>query len=152
MRLAEIMSSPVETIQAGESADTAWDRMQSKKIHHLVVLKQGQTVGVISARDLSGPRGVALRWAGTVDELMSSKVVTATPETTVREAANLLRGRNIGCLPIVDGRKVVGIVTITDLIELVGRGLEKPVAAAPRRALPRAGMRRKSSGRPTTAR
>lgn len=152
MRLAEIMSSPVETIQAGESAETAWDRMQLKKIHHLVVLKQGQAVGVISARDLSGPRGVALRWAGTVDELMSARIVTATPETTVREAANLLRGRNIGCLPIIDGKKVIGIVTITDLIELVGRGLEKPVAAAPRRTLTRAGMRRKSPGRTSTSR
>jgi CBS domain-containing protein len=123
MRLAEIMSSPVETIGSGASAEMAWNRMQAKRIHHLVVMKDGEAVGVISERDLSGPRGVALRWAGSVDELMSPQIVTATPATTVREAANLLRGRNIGCLPILERRKVVGIVTITDLIELVGRGL-----------------------------
>jgi acetoin utilization protein AcuB len=159
MRLAEIMSSPVHTIQAGESAEDAWNRMQSKRIHHLVVIRKGQAVGVLSARDLSGPRGVALRWAGTVDELMSTRVVTATPETTVREAANLLRGRNIGCLPVVSGRKVVGIVTITDLIELVGRGLEKAAPARPRRAgeqprgaSERPGGRRRGAGRPTTSR
>jgi CBS domain-containing protein len=131
MRLAEIMSSPVETIGSGASAETAWNRMQANRIHHLVMMKDGEAVGVISERDLSGPRGVALRWAGSVDELMSPQIVTATPETTVREAANLLRGRNIGCLPILKGRRVVGIVTITDLIELVGRGLApKQVVAA----------------------
>jgi len=142
MRLADIMSSPVETIDVDESAENAWNRMQSKKIHHLVVMKDGDAAGVISARDLSGPRGVALRWAGSVEELMSPQIVTAAPETTVREAANLLRGRNIGCLPILRGRKVVGIVTITDLIELVGRGLEKAPPPKPRRPQPRAGGRR----------
>lgn len=151
MRLADIMSSPVETIDVDESAENAWNRMQSKKIHHLVVMQGGEAAGVISARDLSGPRGVALRWAGSVEELMSPQIVTASPETTVREAANLLRGRNIGCLPILRGRKVVGIVTITDLIELVGRGLEKAAPPKPRRPQPRAGSRR-GAARPSPGR
>jgi len=142
MRLADIMSSPVETIDVDESAESAWNRMQSRRIHHLVVMQDGEPAGVISARDLSGPRGVALRWAGSVEELMSPQIVTAAPDTTVREAANLLRGRNIGCLPILRGRKVVGIVTITDLIELVARGIEKGVPPRTRRAQPRAGGRR----------
>jgi acetoin utilization protein AcuB len=149
MRLSEIMSSPVETIEAGESAEAASRRMQSKGIHHLIVTRDGLPVGVLSARDLSGPRGVALRWAGTAEELMSPKVVFATPATTVREAANLLRGRNIGCLPILEGRKVIGIVTITDLIELVGRGLERPAVRSTRRAPMRPASRRGAPPRTT---
>jgi len=152
MRLADIMSSPVETIDVDESAENAWNRMQLRKIHHLVVMKEGEAVGVISARDLSGPRGVALRWAGSVEELMSPQIVTASPDTTVREAANLLRGRNIGCLPILRGRKVVGIVTITDLIEMVGRGLEKAAPPPkPRRPQARPGGRR-GAARPAPGR
>jgi acetoin utilization protein AcuB len=146
MRLSEIMSSPVETIEAGETAEVAWRRMLSKGIHHLVVTRNGRPVGVLSARDLSGPRGVALRWAGTTEELMSPKVVFATAATPVREAASLLRGRNIGCLPVLEGRTVVGIVTLTDLIELVASGFEG--RARPRRG-PRAaaGPRRSPSRR-----
>jgi acetoin utilization protein AcuB len=141
----------VETIDIDASAETAWHRMQARKIHHLVVTRDGEPAGVISAHDLSGPRGVALRWAGSVEELMSPGIVTAGPETTVREAANLLRGRNIGCLPILRGRAVVGIVTITDLIELVGRGLEKPATRRPRpphaRPTGRRGAARPGAGR-----
>jgi acetoin utilization protein AcuB len=118
--------------------------MQERGIHHLVVTREGKTVGILSARDLSGPRGVALRWAGTAGELMATRIVTADPTMTVREAANLLRGRAIGCLPVVSGKRIVGIVTITDLLELIGRGLEKSVTPKERRTLTRAVMFRKS--------
>src|SRR5262245_16449672 len=109
--------------------------MQERGIHHLVVTQDGKAVGILSARDLSGPRGVALRWAGTVGELMATRIVIARPETTVREAANLLRGRAIGCLPVVSGERIVGIVTITDLLEMIGRGAQKGVARKERRTL-----------------
>ena len=138
MRLADIMSSPVETIEAGVPVETAWNLMQEHGIHHLVVRLEGKAVGILSARDLSGPRGVALRWAGTAGELMATPVVTADPSMTVRAAANLLRGRAIGCLPVVSGERIVGIVTITDLLELIGRGLQKPRTQKDRRTLTRA--------------
>ena len=138
MRLADIMSSPVETVEETIPVETAWNRMQELGIHHLVVTREGKAAGILSTRDLSGPRGVALRWAGTAGDLMATRIVTATPETTVREAANLLRGRAIGCLPIVRGARIVGIVTITDLLEMIGRGREKGPHRKERRTLTRA--------------
>ncbi len=152
MRLAEIMSSPVETIEAGEPAENAWNRMRIRGIHHLVVIEEGKAVGVLSARDLSGPRGVALRWAGMAGELMTSPIVTAAPTTTVRQAANLLRGRVIGCLPVVDRGTIVGIVTITDLLELVGRGGAAVARPKERRVLTRAGAMRRQPPRAPAAR
>ena len=146
MRLADIMSSPVATIDVSLPAEAVWNRMQERGIHHLVVTQEGKAVGILSARDLSGPRGVALRWAGTAGDLMTTGIVTARPETTVREAANLLRGRAIGCLPVVSGERIVGIVTITDLLELIGRGREKAVVQKDRRTLTRAELFRKSPG------
>jgi acetoin utilization protein AcuB len=144
MRLADIMSTPVETIETDVPVETAWNRMQERGIHHLVVTQSGKAVGILSARDLSGPRGVALRWAGTAGELMATRIVTAEPTMTVREAANLLRGRAIGCLPVVSGERIVGIVTITDLLEMIGRGQEKLVTRKERRTLTRAELFRKS--------
>ena len=130
MRLVDIMSSPVATIESSESAEAATNLMQERGIQHLVVTEKGKAVGVLSARDLGGPRGVALRWAGTAGEIMTGHIYAASPRTTVQEAANLLRGRAIGCLPVVDGERIVGIVTITDLLDVLARG-GRPAADRP---------------------
>lgn len=122
MRLLDIMSSPVATIESTEAAESAFNLMQERGIHHLVVTEKGKAVGVLSSRDLGGPRGLALRWAGTAGEIMTPHIYTAGPKTTVQEAANLLRGRAIGCLPVADGERIVGIVTITDLLDFLARG------------------------------
>jgi CBS domain-containing protein len=72
---------------------------------------------------------------------MSRKVITAAPETTVREAANLMRGHRVNCLPVVSGRRLRGVVTTLDLLELIGRGAERPVAKPQRRIMKDRGVR-----------
>jgi acetoin utilization protein AcuB len=129
------MSSPVATIAAGESAERAWHEMQRANTHHLVVLDGREIAGVISSHDLADEE----RRVGTVGERMTTRIVTAEPGTTVRDAANLLRGHIIGCLPIVEGDKLVGIVTLSDLLELLGRGALRPSPRAERKTLPRRG-------------
>jgi acetoin utilization protein AcuB len=121
------METSVESVHAGESADAAWELMRLHGIHHLVVTRGADVVGVISDGDLGGRSGRALRVNRSVDDLMTDNVVVAKPETTLRQAANLMRGRSIGCLPVLDGDRVVGIVTVTDLLEALGRGVERPV-------------------------
>ncbi len=146
MRLQDIMSTAVETVAPEASISEARSRMRTRRIRHLVVLDGREVVGVVSDRDLGGRLGPTGDRA--VADLMERSVVTVTPETTVRQAANLLRGRNIGCLPIVDDGRVVGIVTVTDLLELIGRGVERPIARSKRWSLTRAqGRQRRTSGR-----
>jgi CBS domain-containing protein len=122
MRIAEIMTTRVETVAPGDPAAAALARMRSARIHHLVVMERGKVVGVLSARDLGRPEGRATpRGAATVGELMTSPTVSAGPEMPLHRAANVLRGRSIGCLPVVEGRKLLGILTISDLLEVLGR-------------------------------
>ncbi len=137
MRLDEIMSTGVKTIDAAESAQAAWDRMAIEEIKHLVVMENRAVVGVVSERDLGGRAGTGVRKNKRVSEVMTPQVVTAKSDTTIRQAANLLRGRGIGCLPIMVGDKVAGIVTATDLLELLGRGQERPGPRAERAVLSR---------------
>lgn len=120
------------TAQASEPAEDAYHRMRAHRIHHLVVLDGRNVVGVVSDRDLGGVRGARIRAGRTVGELMASPVVTAETTMTVREAANKLRGRGIGCLPVMERGRLVGIVTVSDLLELIGRGVERPVPKARR--------------------
>ena len=141
MKLADIMTTRVEKAHPEEPAARAWERMRQRRIRHLVVVEGGQVAGILSDRDLGGLRGAALREGRTVGELMTSQVVTARRNTTVKQAANLLRGHTVGCLPVVEDGKLQGIVTVSDLLELVGRGLERPVPKARRWTLKHRGQR-----------
>jgi CBS domain-containing protein len=135
MRLFEIMSERVETVDSSTSAGDAWERMKRARIHHLVVMEGSRVVGVLSDRDLGGPNGARVRSGRSVADLMTPRVATATPETTVRQAANMLRGYVIGCLPVLEGKRLVGIVTITDLLDLIGRGVERPIRSPNRKTM-----------------
>jgi acetoin utilization protein AcuB len=139
MRLLDLMKRSVETITEGESADDAFERMRRRRLRPLGVMDGKKVAGVVSQRDIADEAGRAGR---TVRDVMSSPAVTAAPEMTVRQAANLLRGRILGCLPVLEKGRLVGIVTITDLLELVGRGAERPVPRPGRRVLERRGLRR----------
>ena len=103
------------------SAEAAWQLMTAAGIHHLVVIDNARVVGVISQRDLGGTRGGALRADKRVSELMTSSVVFASPETTIQRAAGLMRGHVIGCLPVMAHEELVGIVTITDVLDALSR-------------------------------
>ena len=130
MRAFEIMSTNVETVPAETTADAARETMRRKAIRHLVVVKSGEVVGVVSDRDIGGRHGAATRAHRTAGELMTAAPVTVSPETTVREIANLMRGRTIGCVPVLNRQRLVGIVTVSDLLTLLGRGTDRPAPAA----------------------
>jgi len=133
MRLSELMQQRIVTIDSRESADAAWSQMKRHRIRHLVVTSDEELVGVISERDLGGRHGEEARRGRSVEELMSPRVVSGTPRMTLREAANLMRGRTIGSLPVLEDGKLVGIVTATDVLDELGRGSTRPRRAPEQR-------------------
>ena len=135
MRLQDVMTAKVRTIAPTASADDAWNEMRLHAIHHLVVTKDGRAIGVLSDRDAGSRRGAAVRATKTVGELMTTPAVTAVPTMTIRRAANVMRGHSIGCLVVVDSGRPIGIVTVSDLLEVVGRGLERGPTTSARRIL-----------------
>ena len=136
MRLQDIMSTDIKTVTPSVTVATARNLMRLDGIHHLLVLDDGRVVGVVSDRDLGGRVG-ARRGADAetrIAEVMSERVVTAPADASIRQAANLMRGNGIEDKP-------VGIVTITDLLDLVGRGAERPIERATRPTLSKRGPR-----------
>jgi acetoin utilization protein AcuB len=127
MRVQDVMTSGVQTVKPTGKADEAWELMRAKRIHHLVVTDGARIVGVLSDRDAGGRRGSSVRQGRTVADLMTEPAVTVTPDTTVRKAANLMRGRSIGCLVVERAGRAVGIVTVSDLLDLLGRGADRGV-------------------------
>ena len=131
MRAAEVMSTNVLTVKPETTATDAWELMRRKRVHHLVVMEDSTVMGVLSDRDAGGRNGGDLRARARVTDLMTASVVTVDAGVPIRKIANLMRGRTIGCVPVVDGKKLVGIVTVTDLLEVLGGGVDRP--SRPRR-------------------
>jgi acetoin utilization protein AcuB len=140
MRVGDIMKRKVETISAGEPVGAAVERMRQRRIRHLVVMRGKEIAGIVSDRDLASLTPGDAR----VEEVMSAPAVSATSDMTIRKAANLLRGRSIGCLPVMEDGDLVGIVTTTDLLERIGHGTERIVSKGKRWILKGRGPRRKS--------
>lgn len=135
MRVKEIMSKGVKTVTSTSSAEAAWDLMKGERIHHLVVKDGARISGVLSSEDAGGARGGRTRENLRVGDLMTERVVTITPDTPVKRAASVMRGKSIGSLVVVDSGRAVGIVTTSDLLELLGRGAIRPTPVGKRAAL-----------------
>ena len=133
MRVEDIMTRRVQTVAHTENAEAAWNLMRWKRIHHLVVTgADGEVVGVVSARDLGGRDRDELRRVRPISAMMTAYAVKATPDMPVRQAANVMRGWNIGCLPVLepDGT-LAGIVTVSDLLRLLAEQVPAPARANP---------------------
>jgi acetoin utilization protein AcuB len=137
MRIRDFMTRSVETTAANAPAQAAWEQMRRRRIRHLVVMQRGAVRGVVSERDLGGADGEPVRRDARVEDLMTTTTLTIRPDATALQAANLMRGRAIGCLPVLDREKLVGIVTAADLLALVGRGRAPARTTTQRAVLPR---------------
>jgi len=126
--VSELMESEIVTLAAGDRLDLADDVMRLGRVRHIPVLEDGRVVGIVTHRDLlAASLSKALSFdpqhrrtfmrSVDVGEVMTREPVTVGPEASLREAARLMIGRRIGCLPVVrpDGT-LVGLLTETDLL------------------------------------
>jgi CBS domain-containing protein len=108
----------VWSIAPTETVYDAIARMSEKSVGALLVLSEGRLAGIISERDYA--RKVILKDRSSketeVREIMTDRVVTAAPENTVEECMRSMTEHRIRHLPVLDGDKVVGMVSIGDLV------------------------------------
>ena len=127
------MTQEVVTLGRNESLRSLDDVMRLGRIRHLpIVDDDGLLAGIVSQRDLfhsgllralgygSHAQGKALD-ALVAKEAMKTDVVTTTPETPLKDAARLMLDRKIGCLVVLDGSKIAGILTESDFVKLALR-------------------------------
>jgi acetoin utilization protein AcuB len=142
MRVKDVMSTNVLTVDLHEPLERARSAMSLRGVHHLVVVDGRSMVGLVTAELVAWGEAEDI---ARVEDVMLRHVVSGTPDLTIREAANLLRGRTIGALPIFEGKRLVGIVTISDLLDLLGRGAERPVPSSRRGTLRDRGKKPRSA-------
>jgi acetoin utilization protein AcuB len=111
------------TISPERSAAEAYELMRTHGVHHLPVVEDGALVGLVSEHELlrALEQLDAHRGETPVDEVMTKHVVTVTPEDPLAEAIRLMNKHRFGCLPVVRGEKVLGLITLTDLLDYTAR-------------------------------
>lgn len=126
----EIMSTDVKTLERNDNLSLAQDIMKQERIRHFPVLAGSRVVGVVSQRDLLhatlgsvmdyGEKSEKAYLASVVvKEVMTDPAVTISPQASIKEAAALMVQRRIGCLPVVENDRLMGIVTETDILKQV---------------------------------
>ncbi len=124
-----MMASPV-TLAPGDTLDLANDIMSLGRIRHIPIVEDNRIAGILSQRDLFGAAvGIVLGLKGKeqkdllkgfrIKEVMRHPVITISPDASVKKAAQLMAERKIGCLPVVEGDNLVGLVTLTNILRYV---------------------------------
>jgi CBS domain-containing protein len=135
MRARDVMTTNVVTVTRDTPAMNAVRLMRQQRIHHLIVRDRSRPLGILSDRDLGGRHPDLVAPGRSVGDLMTSPVVSVDDETTIRRIANMMRGRSIGCVVVTREGEPVGLITISDMLALLGRGAERPIALTERRGI-----------------
>lgn len=129
--VSAIMSKDLLTIEQNEKLVKADELMRVRRVRHvLVVDEEGALTGVLSQRDIFHGGLLKALGYGTrakqaaldsllVKEAMTAEPVTTAPTTSLRAAARVMVERKLGCLPVLDGDRLVGILTESDFAQLV---------------------------------
>jgi CBS domain-containing protein len=130
LEVRDVMSTILTTLMRNDTLVTAEDVMRLGRVRHMPVLDEdGELVGIVSQRDLfhnallkalgyGSHAAHRAREMTLVKEAMSTELVTTTPTTSLCEAATVMLERKIGCLPVLDGDALVGIITESDFVRL----------------------------------
>jgi CBS domain-containing protein len=126
----DVMAQNPLTLDRNETLDLAESIMNLGRIRHMPVVDDGRVIGILSQRDLF--RSALLTALGfgrktttaliktiKIKEVMTEDVITIAPETTIKDAARTMIDKKIGCLPVVENEKLIGLLTETDMLRYV---------------------------------
>ena len=124
-----MMGSPV-TLKPEDTLDLANDIISLGRIRHIPIVDGSRLVGIITERDLIGTAAAqifglkhknksALQKSVLIKEVMKQRVITAAPDTPIKDVAHLMADKKIGGVPVVSDGMVVGLVTTTDILRYV---------------------------------
>jgi len=128
VKVRDLMTPEVATLQRNETLSFANQLMNLGRIRHLpVVDEDGKLAGIVSQRDLfyngllralghGKHAATRVRDMLPVKEVMATEVITTNPDAALKEAARLMFDKKVGCLPVVENGRLVGILTEGDFV------------------------------------
>ena len=129
MRVSEIMTQAAVIDQPDDTLGEAARKMWEQQTGSLLVIDGDDLVGILTERDILKAVATGSRLEETrISEVMSKDVVTVGPQTSLREAAKVMADRWIRHLPVLDGGRLVGILSQRDLAGVLAGALNEPEA------------------------
>ena len=127
MKVKDIMTKEVATLGIEDELSLANDIMRLGRIRHLPVVSGETLVGIVSERDLFRSSLAQALGYGNKDtrevmktlhikDVMVKQVTTVSPDTELKDAVAIMAERKIGCLPVVQDNKLLGLITETDVL------------------------------------
>jgi acetoin utilization protein AcuB len=125
MFVGKRMTRNVITVSRGDTLKFASNVLHENRIHQLPVVERGELVGFVSGTDIRNSTfetstvtqlGKILVKNKTVEEVMTREVITVSPWDTVEDALLIFHKKRLGALPVVEGKKLVGIITKADVL------------------------------------
>ncbi|MEW5850066.1 MAG: CBS domain-containing protein [Myxococcota bacterium] len=147
LKVKDLMSTSLVTVDARDTVGSAQERMRQAGIHHLPVVRSGQLVGLITHHDLmhsclqhiermEGGEECSFQRVVEVGEVMVTDVQTVSPDESAARAGCMLRELGIGCLPVTDAGRPVGMLTRADFLDVAIAALERDATRTDRPATP----------------
>jgi CBS domain-containing protein len=129
MRVSEIMSQAIAIDSPADPLAAAARKMWEQQTGSLLVMDGDELLGIVTERDVLKAAATGRPFDSTpVSEVMSKDLATVSPGTSLREAAALMAERWIRHLPVVDGGRVVGMLSQRDLVGVLAGALNEPDA------------------------
>jgi len=117
MQVSKRMVRKLVTIPPNTSILKAMEVMRKHSIRHLPVVDGNDFVGFVTEGDLRQASLLSMVDKVSIEDVMIKDPVTISPEASLEEAAKLISTRKIGGLPVIKGNKLVGIITIVDILQ-----------------------------------
>lgn len=136
LKVRDVMTRDVRTVNRNDRLSVADELMKLGRFRHVIVLDEaGEVAGVVTSRDIfHGALAWSLGHGKTahdkslasypVKQVMTGNVSTIAPDADLREAAALMWEKKIGCIPVVEGKMLVGIVTEGDFLAILTGGAD----------------------------
>ncbi len=114
----DVMQRRVETLSSQMSTDEAVQAFAHSHHRNFPVLENGKVVGIITQKDLVNIASQQLDGDTTISEIMTPEPVIVTPTATLAHVLHILNRYHLSCLPVTEGRKLIGIITRSDIIRV----------------------------------
>ncbi|WP_316504274.1 cyclic nucleotide-binding/CBS domain-containing protein [Nitrosopumilus sp.] len=126
MTIADVMTKSVISVDAKVTVNEAGKMMEDAKVGAVIIMENNTPVGIVTDRDFA-VKIVAHAYQITtpVKQIMSSPLISINSDESVRTAADLMHDREIRKLPVIDNENVVGMITATDVVNLLAVCVEE---------------------------
>jgi len=126
MTIADVMTKSVVSIDATMTINEAAKMMEDAKVGAIIIMKNNQPVGIVTDRDFAVKVAAhAYQISTPIKQIMSSPLISISSDETVRAAGDLMHKSGVRKLPVIDKGDVVGIITATDIVNLLAVSVEE---------------------------